>query len=326
MLKPRSMWGMPLLGLLMAGAMASGSSAQTAYPTKAIQLVVAFAPGGGNDVAARIVSKHLSTEFKVPVNVVNMPGGNQITGTMAVFSKAPDGYTLLNDGVPTSTIHGIMKDLPYNMEERTFGPMYANGPVAFVVGTGSPWNSLKDVAEAGKKDPASLTWGRLGGYSNTDFSQLQFFDEAGIDIPKTKPVPFPGAGPAITAVAGGHVSFGNGGVGTVFPLLKAGKLKVLAITGEMRMPSLPDVPTTKEAGYPGTNLMSWWGISGPKGLPGNVRERIDQAVKKIIESKAFREDMVAVAYQPRYLPANQILEHVRKEMQVYKSLSQRVQR
>ena len=115
------------------------------------------------------------------------------------------------------------------------------------------------MTEDVKKDPGSFAWASLGGASFTDFTLLRFFESAGIDITKTKVVPFDGAGPSLTAVAGGHVMFGGTAASAVFPLLKSGDIKVLAITGAKRLPALPDVPTAKEAGFD-VPFSGWFGF------------------------------------------------------------------
>lgn len=318
------------LGMMLVAVFALGTgatacySAQAAYPTKAINLTVAFAAGGGTDLAARVMAKHLTSQLGVPVNIVNKPGGNQIPAVMAVLSARPDGYTLNVDGVPTTTMHAIIEDLPYKFGERTFIAKMVIGPLAYVVNGKSPWNSLKDVAEAAKKDPGSFTWGRLGGYSNTDFSQLQFLTVAGVDISKTKAVPFTGSGPAITAVAGGHVKFGNTGAAAVLPLLASGDLKVLAITSDKRVSSLPDVPTTKEAGFPELNLQSWFGLGGSKDLPKDVVAKLQSVAKNVTENQAYVQDLQGLGLESAYLSGDELRQQVMKDAETYKALAGKI--
>jgi tripartite-type tricarboxylate transporter receptor subunit TctC len=287
-------------------------------------LVVSFAAGGGTDVVMRIVAKFMSAELGVPVNVVNKPGGNQIPSVLSVLNSPPDGYTLLTEQPPTSSIQTLLKDLPYKIEDRSFGPMLVVDPLVYVVNGKSPWNSLKDVAEAATKNPASITWTRLGGISLTDFSILQFFHVAGIDIAKTKPVNFDGSGPGITAVAGGHVAFGNTGPGASLPLRSSGDLKVLAVTGDKRVSVLPDVPTTAEAGFPGADIMAWYGLSGPKGLSANVIERLDGLAKKLSESAEFRAELAKIAVEPKYLKSDQLRDFIFKDVKTFQELTARI--
>lgn len=321
MLQPRSKLGIPLLGLLMVGAMASGASAQAPYPTKAIQLVVTFSAGGGSDVIARVNAKYLAAEFKVPVNVSNKGGGNQIPGVLSVLNAPPDGYTLLSEQNASSSLHAVLRDLPYNWKERTFGPMLVQSTGAYYVPAKSPWKTLKDVADSMKKNPSSFTWTRLGGTSTTDFSIMKFIDAAGVDIAKTKPVAFEGTGPGLAAVAGGHVQFGFTAIGAILPLYRAGNLRILAVNGEKRWPALPDVPTIGESGFPGVMVTGWYAISGPKGLPKVVLDRLDAAAKKITADPAFEKDHIASGGRPVYMTPEQTRDYAIKEGNLMKEFT-----
>lgn len=290
------------------------------YPQKAIQLVISFAPGGGSDVVARVVAKYLATELGVPVNVINKAGGNQIPAILSVLNAPPDGYTLLQEQQANSAIKATLKDLPFRLEDRTYGPMLVGGPNAFVVNGKSPWNSLRDMIEAARKSPETFTWVRTGGSSFTDMVTLQLFDIAGIDARKTKPVDFQGVGPGNTAVAGGHVMLGGGGAGSVVSLVKSGDLKALAVTGDRRVSALPDAPSAKEAGFPESNLTNWFGISGPKGLPKEVLDRLDAAAQKVAKNPEFAKDLEKIASHPFYMPPAQVREYVLKEAEVYRKL------
>lgn len=177
--------------------------AQPKYPTKAIELVVAFAPGGGSDAVARIQAKYLAAELGVPVNVTNKAGGNQVPAVVAVTGAPADGYMLLQELNTTSSLQTMVPDLPYKLQDRTYGPMMVDGPMVIAVNGKSPWNSLQDVVDAAKKDPGSFTWGRLGGTATADLTLMRLLVTGGVDLAKTKPVSFAGTGPAVTAVAAG---------------------------------------------------------------------------------------------------------------------------
>lgn len=317
-------WGALLVAsALLVSALPAGAG-QTDYPRKAIQLVVSFAPGGGSDVVARVVAKYLSEELGVPVNVINKAGGNQIPAIKYVLDAPPDGYILLQEQQANSAIKAILKDLPFRIEDRTFGPLTLSGPNAIVVGGKSPWKSLKDMLEAAKKDPGAFTWVRIGGSSFTDMVTMQLFDLAGIEVIKTKPVDFPGVGPGNVSVAGGHVMLGGGGAASVISLVNSGDLKALAVTGDKRVAALPDVPSAAEAGYPESNLVNWYGISGPMNLPKHVLDRLDEAVKKICQNPAFVKDLEKIASYPFYKPPAEVREFVLKEAELYRRLAAKI--
>lgn len=313
-------FGVVLPVLFVVGVVGTAWSAQSAYPSKRIELVVALAAGGGVDAMGRLMAKYLSAELGVPVNVVNKPGGNQVPGVMEALSAPPDGYTLLTEHASSGSLHGLLKNLPYKLEERSFGPTLIEGPSVFYVNGKSPWNSLKDVVEAAKKNPAAFTWGYLGGAAVSDLSLIQILHAGGVDIAKTKPVPHTGGGTISASVAGGHIAFHATGVSAVLGLHKSGDLKVLAVVGDKRLAVLPDVPSTKEAGFPTVTVSSWYGISGPNKLPKNVMDRLDAAAKKIAADTAFRRDTVAKGVEVRYSSPDQTRERILKEVEEFRAL------
>jgi tripartite-type tricarboxylate transporter receptor subunit TctC len=295
-----------------------------AWPSKAIQLVVSFAPGGGSDVAARVVAKYLSEELKVPVNVINKAGGNQIPAIKYVLDAPPDGYILLQEQQANSAIKAFLKDLPFKIEDRTFGPMIVSGPNAVVVSGKSPWKTLKEALAAAKKDPGSFTWVRTGGSSFTDMVTMQLFDLAGVDVSKTKPVDFTGVGPGHLAVAGGHVLLGGGGAASVVSLVQSGDLRCLAVTGGERLTALPNCPSATEAGFPEAYLVNWYGISGPMKLPREVLDRLDKAVQTMCKNPVFAKDLESIASYPLYKSPAEFREFALKEAELYKKLAERV--
>jgi tripartite-type tricarboxylate transporter receptor subunit TctC len=297
-------------------------SAEPRYPTKAIEYVVPLPAGGGTDVAARVIAKAFSKELGVPVIVTNKSGGNQIPGVMSVLSSPPNGYTLLADGSSSSSLHMLIKDCPYKVEERAFVTRIMISPHAYIVNGKSPWKSLQEVIDAVKRDPGSFTWTWLGGNTTTDFSLIQFFNVAGVDIAKTKRVPYQGSGPGTQAVAGGHVLFGSGGASAMFSLYRSGNIKILAVTGDKRLPMLPEVPCSKEIGLAAPlDVMFWIGISGPRGLPKPLVDKLAGVGKKIAEDPQVIKELEAVGAYPSYMGPEELSKQVFKEAEVYRVLA-----
>lgn len=293
----------------------SSAEAQREYPRKPIALVVTFAAGGGTDLVARIAAKHLSKVLGQPVNVVNKPGGNSIPGAMSVMTTAADGYTLLFDSPATSSLHALITDLPYKVDQRTWGPLVSTGPFIYAVNAKSPWKTLKDVAEAGKRDPASIEIGWLGGKSFTDLTMLKFLSVAGIDVSKVKKVPFTGAGPAIVALAGGHINFSGGNIGSATSLIASGDVRGLAVSGDERASVLQDVPSSKEAGL-FVPLTGWNAISGPPGMSAKIVERLDEAVKTIVKDPEYIKELAAIGNLPSYKAPGEMPTYVAAEINV----------
>jgi tripartite-type tricarboxylate transporter receptor subunit TctC len=299
---------------------ANGIAKDSPYPSKSVDVVIPYAAGGGTDLMIRVVTESLSKRWKQPVNVINKPGGNSIIGTHYVMQASPDGYTVLGDGGGSSSMQAVMSGLPYKVEQRTFIARVAASPGVFVVPTSSPWQDLKDVAEAAKKDPANFTWASLGGASQSDLQMRQFFAAAGIDVTKSKMIIYPGAGLAVTAAAGGHVQFAVGSAGTAMPMVDSGLLRVIGLTSSDRLKELPKVPTAKEQGFPAVDTVYWVGFSGPPGLPPNVIEAWDNAVKAVLKEPDLLAKLGKILTSPSYLGPGDFTKFVLDEAQVVRKL------
>jgi putative tricarboxylic transport membrane protein len=268
--------------LLACGALEVEAAGK--YPSGPIDIVVPFNAGAATDTLTRLVAEELSKKWGQPVNVVNKPGGNTVIGTHAVMSAGPDGYTLLADSIGSSSGQIGLKGVPYDVLKRTFIAMSVVVPQVIICSVASPWQSLKDLAEAGKKDPASVVWGSAAaGRGGSDIVQLQLFDAAGIDVPKARRVDFNGSAAAINALAGGHVKLHAASPGAVAPAVQSGKARALGVTTPKRTTLLPDVPTTREAGFPAVDYTYWVGISGPPGMSAADRDAIAKAVQDIVK-------------------------------------------
>jgi tripartite-type tricarboxylate transporter receptor subunit TctC len=310
------------LGLLLV-VCNIGWSAETKtpkYPAKGIELIVPFAPGAGTDLMGRVMAEGLSKKWGYPVTVINKPGGNTVIGTNEVMRAAPDGYSILVDTLGSSSMQMGEKDLPYKVEQRTFMVKAAASPMAFVVPYNSPWKTLKDVVEAAKKDPGSLTWTSLGGTSGTDLVIRQFFGATAIDVPKTKMVTFPGAGPATNAVAGGHVQLGAATAGTVLALVSSNNLRCIGVTSTERMKELPDVATTAQQGYPTVNTQFWIGFSGPPGLPAYVVKAWTETVSAALKEPDVITKLGRVTSAPTFLGPEEFKKFVFDEAKLIKEL------
>ncbi len=276
----RTILGFFLIGIL-SGAICGLAEGQKPYPEKAIDLVVAFSPGGGTDVSARLISLYLAQEWKVPVNVVNKPGAVGILGTRDVIVAKPDGYTLL--GCPGSSllVPHTRKDAGYSLE--SFAPVscLVEGTLLFAVRDSAPWKNLKDLVADAKKRPNQITYSTSGTYGILHIAAEAFAKEAGI---KLNHIPSQGSGPAVTATLGGHVDIASSALTPVFPHLKAGTLRVLAVFNKERTKALPDSPTFAEMGYP-VVVPIYYGFLAPRGTPEEVVEIIAAATQKIFEKQ-----------------------------------------
>jgi tripartite-type tricarboxylate transporter receptor subunit TctC len=292
------------------------------YPTAPVTIVVPFTSGAANDQVARFMAAELSIQWRQPVHVVNKPGGNAIIGTQIVMSASPDGYTILMESIGSSSSQMGLKNLPYDPSRRTFLARTCTVPLVFITSRHAPWQSLKELAEAGRNDPSSIVWGAAsGGGGAADSVLLRFFEAAGIDVPETRRVDFDGSSGAIAAVAEGQVELHAAAPAAVFPSVSSGEARALGLTTPTRTSLLPDVPTTREAGFPTVDNTTWKGFSGPPDMPAHVREifvrTVEEIVKdpRVVEQLAKRFDAV-----PAFLRPEAFERSVREEANVVERL------
>lgn len=290
------------LGALIAstalfGAMAGPAAAQGAYPTRPVEIIVPFGPGGSTDLGARIFAEALQARWNMPVKVVNRPGGNTVPGVQEVLRAKPDGHTILMDGPGSSSmLETVVKDLPFKALDRTFIALAAQTPLMLVVPTDSPFRTLKDAVEAAKANPGEFSW--TSGPGTTDLTFRRMFQIAGVDHRKTRAVQVRGGAEALTMTAGGHVKIGVGFWGTIAPLVSAGRVRVLAVAGPDRFPATPDTPTTAEAGYPDLIILQWIAFSGPSGLPPDVLAKWQEAIAAVAKEPAVVQGLERVGLVP----------------------------
>lgn len=289
-----------------------------AYPTRAIDLFTAFSPGGTSDLVARMTGQYLSKKWNVPVNVGNKPGGNTVPANVELYNAAPDGYTLMMDTIGSSSIlPNSVPNLPFNVLDRSFVAMISSNSMLLFVGANSPFKTLKDVADEAKKDPASFTWTGVGV---AEIPVRQFFKSIGVDVAKTKPVVSGGSVPATVLAANGSVKLALAAVGPSLAQVSSGIIRPLAIAADKRWASLPNVPTTAEAGYPTMKVVSWIGVTGPPKLPEHVLAKWNDAVKEMVKDPAILEEIRKFASVADYRDPKAFKEEVANEIKEIEAL------
>jgi tripartite-type tricarboxylate transporter receptor subunit TctC len=308
-----------LLALVTFGA--PDASAQAKYPVKPVELIVPFVAGASTDSGARVIAQVLEARWGVPVKVVNKPGGNTVPAVTEVMAARPDGTTMLVDNIASSAmLDTVVKNLPFKVTDRTFVAVTAYTPMMFIVHPDSPFKTLREVADALKKDTEAFTWTSLGGVGAQDMVFRQFAVSAGVDVAKTRAVALKGGAEAVTMTAGGHVRLGTGTWSAIAAPLSAGKLRVLAVAGPERWPRLPDVLTTKEAGFPDVEVLFWIGISGPPGLPADIVATWDAALKEVLADKAVQDKMLNAGLVTSYMDAKAMVARVERDRKTTQSL------
>lgn len=311
------LWGIAMIATaILLTSWVGSSQAQKAYPTRPIDIICPMAPGGGTDLTDRVIAAYLNKKFKVPVNVVNKPGGNTVPAVLEVYKSPPDGYTLLGDGSICSDVLPVtVKNLPFKIMDRTFIGAVSNVSVIIIVPSNSPIKSLKDLEAEAKKDPESFTWTSLGGVGNQDVAARQFLKAIGVDVKRTKPIMGKGGSEAAVLTAGGNVKMGLVTPASGQAVIKGGNVRALAISTPIRNSDFPEIPTTKELGYPTVNAISWYGISGPPKLPSDVVEVLSIALKEMSNDPDTITKMKNVGVTPHYMDAKTIINHVTERIE-----------
>ena len=303
-----------LAALLAAGA----GWAQQAYPAKPIRVIVAFAPGGIADFAARSVSQKLSENFGVPVVVENRPGAGGITGAEVVAKSPPDGYTLLVTSISHTINPSMRKNLPFDAV-RDFTPvtLITDAPNFLVVHPSLPARSVKELVALARARPGQITYASSGAGTSTHLSGELFRSLARVDIVH---VPYKGGGPAVVDLVGGHVEMMFSTLPSVLQQVRSEKLRGLAVTGARRFPAAQEFPTMIEAGLPGYEVSGWSGMFAPAGTPKEAVARLAGEISRILRASELKERFFVQGAEPVGNTPEEFAVFVRSEITKWKKV------
>lgn len=284
--------------LVVGGALALAASTALAatFPDRPVKLVIPYAPGGPTDVLGRVVAEHLGRVLKQSVVVDNKAGAAGLVAMGQVAKTRPDGYTLLLGDMNLAVAPALYKNLAFD-PVKDFSPvgLIATAPMLMLVPAASPVGSAQDYVAHAKSRAGNIAYASAGVGSPTHLAAEVFKARYSLDITH---VPFQGSGPALTSLAAGDTSLTFTGLSGAKPLVDAGKLRPLAITGEQRSPVLPQVPTLKEAGVamPELAVGSWWGLLAPAGLPKDLAEQLRKALAAALAAPELQARLASLNY------------------------------
>ena len=286
--------------------------AQGAYPTKPITLVVPTAAGGTTDLSARMLAQALTPVIGQSVVVDNKGGGNGNIAASIVKRAEADGYTLF---LQYSGYHVISPHLTKvaQWSQSDFQPVanVISAPQIIVVRDGLPVKTLAELITYAKANPGKLNYASSGNGSLQHVTGAMLEQQGGV---KMVHVPYKGTGPALQDLLGGQVDLTFGTAPPFMPHIQSGKLRVLAVTGKERLPSLPDVPTTAEAGYPGVNATSWFGLFAPAATPKAVIDKLAADTRAVVQSAAFKQKAQEQGATADYLGPQQMADRVKADL------------
>src|SRR5467141_3127291 len=256
----KNMIGIAAMALAAAAYQASAQS----YPSKPVHVIISFTPGSSTDIVGRIVSQKLSEIWGQPVLAENRAGAGGSIGSNVVAKAAPDGYTLLVDSNAHTVTPSIYAKLPYDTLKDfiDIAPLSVQ-PNVLVVNTASPYQTLMDLVNAAKAKPSAINWGHAGVGSGTHLNTEKFVAAAKIDVTQ---IPFRGTPEVIQAMLSNSVDCYWAPISAALPHIKNGRMRALAVSTPKRNPTLPDVPTTGEAGVQGADAPLWFAVWGPAGM------------------------------------------------------------
>jgi tripartite-type tricarboxylate transporter receptor subunit TctC len=268
-------------GLLVAFAVVASvpASAQT-YPAKPIRLVVPFAPGGGTDIIARLLTQRLNESLGQPVVADNRGGAGSTVGTDIVCKAPADGYTILLANISLAFNAWLYKTLPYNAI-RDLAPvsMVAVQPNIVVIHPSIPAKSVREFADYARANPGKLSFASAGSGSGTHLAGELLKDRLKIDMLH---VPYKGTGPAVTDLIGGQVQVMISTFASALPHVRSGRLRALGVTSTKRSSATPDVPTLMESGVPDYDYSTWYALFAPAGVPSPVIDKLMQVTRQIL--------------------------------------------
>lgn len=274
--------------LLFAGFAATGHA--QGYPERPIRLIVPFSTGGTSDLVARIMAAKLGEELGQTVIVDNRDGAGSTLGVSIAARATPSGYTLLVAHNALAINQTLYSKLPYNaLKDLDAISKLGISPSVVVVNNKLPVNNMKDLLALAKKEPGKLNYGSAGIGSAGHLAVALLEHVAGV---KFTQVPYKGGGPSVTATIAGEVQFSVPVMGSAATHVKAGRLRMLAVTSAKRSQAFPEVPTVQEAGAPGYVFEAWFGLFGPAGIPKPIVAKLNQATHKALGMGDVREQFL----------------------------------
>ena len=266
------------------------------FPVRPVRIIVGFLPGSSNDTLARFVGARLGERLGQQIVVDNRPGANGIIGGEVTAKANADGHTLLLMSVSHAMSAAVYPKLPYD-PVKSFTPiaMLGTGPLALVAHPSFAANSVKELIDLAKAKPNALTYSSAGTGGINHFGGALFSRAAGVQLTH---VPYKGGAPALTDVIGGQISMMWGTMPLSLAQIRAGRVKALGVTSNKRSPLLPQVPTIAESGVPGYEIVTWWGMLAPAGVPASIAGRLNTEISGIISQPDAAQRLAAEGAEP----------------------------
>ena len=303
-----------LLAFLALIFFSSISFSQT-YPNKPVRLIISFTAGSSTDIVARIVMQKVSEYWGQPAVIENRAGAGGSIGSNVVASAAPDGYTLLVNSSAHAVNPAIYAKLPYDTLKDfiDIAPLTVQ-PNVLVVNATSPFKTMMDLVNSSRAHPGALNFGHAGVGSGTHLNTERFIAAAGMKVTQ---VPFKGTPEVVAALLSDSVHCYWSPISAGMSAIRGGKLRALAVSSAKRNPTLPEVPTTGEAGVKGADSPLWFGMWAPAGTPADIVQKISGDVRKALADPGVKEKLIALGNDAMDMSPAEFAKFVRDEIDTY---------
>ena len=302
-----------LMACVLSALLAPHAAAQApAWPAKPITIIVPFAAGGSTDTIGRVIAEKLSTRLKQTVIVENRPGSGSTLGSGLVAKAQPDGYTLLVSTISLAINASLQPKVTFDaVKDLQPITQISSLPLVLVIHPGLPAKNVQEFIALAKSRSGKLNYASSGNGTSPHLAGEMFKTMAKVDMVH---VPYKGNAPAVNDLLAGHVDAHFGLLPAMLPYVKTGKLRAIAVTTETRAPSLPDVPTIAESGFPAYEINSWQGLFAPAKTPPDIVRKLSETMVAIVGDPEFRAVLTQEGSEPVGGSVEQFTTHVHKEV------------
>jgi tripartite-type tricarboxylate transporter receptor subunit TctC len=296
----------------------TGAALAQDFPTRPVQIIVPYAPGGGNDVLARLIGRKLSETWRAGVIIENRGGAGGNIGAQAAARATADGYTLVMVNNAFTINPYIYKSVPFDVV-KDFTPitLAADSPFLIVVNKDAPIKSIKDLIDYATQNPGKLNYGTPGAGTPQHLATELFKSLTQTDMMH---IAYRGTGPSVTGLLRNDVQVMFATPASVEPHIKSGALRALGVTSAKRAKMFPDLPSAEEAGVKGYDIGIWWGVAAPAGLPKELVAKLHRAIAAAVESDDVRANLAAQGVVPRSSTPEEFAELIKSDLQQWKGV------
>jgi tripartite-type tricarboxylate transporter receptor subunit TctC len=307
----KSCWHPAIIAVTIAVSFGSSAFAQS-WPDKPIRAFIPFGAGSATDVIPRALFEPLGAELGQSIIVENRGGAGGTLGMGAVIRAEPDGYTILANSSAHSVAPWVVPNFPFDLaKDLSSALMIGQNANVLIISSAKGWKTAQDLVAAAKARPGSINYGSAGVGTATHVAAEKFRLSAGFEAVH---IPYKGGAEALADVLGGRVDFYYCPISTALPLIADGRILALAVSTPTRASALPDVPTSLQAGYPGSDLIIWYGVFMPSKTPRDIVEKFNAAATKVIATSAMQQKLKQLAVDPMPMTPGDMDKYVAAEI------------